>query len=84
MSAGCVNKEAARPEIAAHGVNSRTSPGDDSYRTLKNITRYTQIKIRRGLVAKALDSHARGCGFKSCLAQGKVYWWGKVTGAHLH
>ena len=39
---------------------------------------------RRGLVVKALDSHARGCGFKSCLAQDKDYWWGKVTGAHLH
>ena len=39
---------------------------------------------RRGLVVKALDSHARGCGLKSCLAQDKDYWWGKVTGAHLH
>ena len=37
-----------------------------------------------GLVVKALDSHARGCGFKSCLAQDKDYWWGKVAGAHLH
>ena len=35
-------------------------------------------------MVKALDSHARGCGFKSCLAQDKDYWWGKVTGAHLH
>ena len=38
----------------------------------------------RGLVVKALDLHARGCGFKSCLAQDKDYWWGKVTGAHLY
>ena len=35
-------------------------------------------------MVKALDSHARGRGFKSCLAQDKDYWWGKVTGAHLH
>ena len=41
-------------------------------------------KSRRGLVVKALDSYARGCGFKSCLAQDKDYWWGKVTGANLH
>ena len=37
-----------------------------------------------GLVVKALDLYARGCGFKSCLAQDKDYWWGKVMGAHLH
>ena len=49
------------------------------------------FKSRRSLVVKALDSHARGRGFKSCLAQDKdylaiylAYWWGKVTGAHLH
>ena len=35
-------------------------------------------------MVKALDSHARGCGLKSCLAQDKDCWWGKVTGAHLH
>ena len=35
-------------------------------------------------MVKALDSHARGCGFKSCPAQDKDYWWGKVTAAHLH
>ena len=52
-------------------------------------TNFLSIKVRvrtsrRGLVVKALDSHARSCGFKSCLAQDKDYWWGKVTGAHLH
>ena len=35
---------------------------------------------RCGLAVKALDSHTRGCGFKSCLAQDKDYWWGKVVG----
>ena len=44
----------------------------------------TRKTSRRGLVVKALDSHARGRGFKSCLAQDKDYWWGKVTGVHLH
>ena len=33
---------------------------------------------------KALDSHTRGCGFKSCLAQDKDYWWGKAMGSHFH
>ena len=42
------------------------------------------IQSRRCLVVQALDSHARGCGFKSCLSQDKDYWWGKVTVAHLH
>ena len=36
------------------------------------------------LDVKTLDSHARRCGFKSCLARDKDYWWRKVTGAHLH
>ena len=40
-------------------------------------------KSRCGLVVKALDSQAKGCGFKSCLAQDKDYWWGKVSEAHL-
>ena len=30
---------------------------------------YYLMRSRRGLVVKALDSHARGCGFKSCLAK---------------
>ena len=45
---------------------------------------YSPMESRRGLVVKALDSHARSCGFKSCLAQDEDYWWKKVTGAHLH
>ena len=35
-------------------------------------------------MVKALDWHTRGRGFKSCLAQDKDYWWGKITGTHLH
>ena len=58
----------------------------DSKEGRQNIFRIAKQKkkSRRGLVVEALDSHARGCGFKSCLAQDKDYWWGKVTGAHLH
>ena len=31
-----------------------------------------QSSTRRGLVVKALDSHARGCGFKSYLSKVKT------------
>ena len=52
------------------GLLSSDAPGD-AKEELTNILN----KSRRGLVAKALDSHATGCGFKSCPAQDKDYRW---------